>query len=178
MFAKRHVGLLALGTTFFLVGCGGTRSRVDITQYLGKTEAELRQSLGQPSGPTAIESAKGLPEIERQASQFLARKAVHLVYRVEEQPLPKPLRVLELFIPPGGVCDAVAGVTEGFDTPEALLDAIGLGDFNKQIVSQDALGFNYRIPAFGLVQVHRSSSLTQKYALFNIWTSERSGPSR
>ena len=91
-----------------------------------------------------------------------------LVYRQEVSPLPEPLVTLELIISKDGVCKQILGQTTGFDTPEALLDAIGFGDLEKEGSSRDQLGVTYSIPPYTLVQVHRPSSMVRHYTSFNV----------
>ena len=53
---------------------------------------------------------------------------------------------LELIISKDGVCRQVLGQTRGFDNPEELLEAIGLGHLDKEEKSRDQLGVSYTIP--------------------------------
>jgi len=113
-----------------------------------KDEEAIAILLGSPS------ETAGTAESERR-----------LVYR---QP-PAPLETLELVTSESGVCIQVTGTTStGFDTPEALLDAIGLGEVERQRAGRDPLGMNYEIAGVGAVQVHRPSSTVSEYRNFTV----------
>ena len=91
-----------------------------------------------------------------------------LVSRHEVSPLPEPLATLELIISKDGVCKQVLGQTRGFNSPEALLDAIGLGHLEREQTKRDQLGVTYTIPPYTLVQVHRPASMVRQYTNFNV----------
>jgi len=157
----------ALSLMVALVGCGRSVSRVDVTQYLGKSEEEIKEMLGEPSGRGDSQAGARLQQMDRPLMQQYFQEK-RLVYRQEVSPLPEPLMALELIISKDGVCKQVLGQTRGFDTPEALLDAIGLGDLEKRVSSQDQLGVTYTMPPYTLVQVHRPSSMVRQYKSFNV----------
>lgn len=167
MIKKINALLFALGLTITLVGCGLGGSRTDVTQYFGKSEEEIKEMLGKPSGRGDNQADARLQQMDRQLMQKYFQEK-RLVYRREVSPLPKPLMTLELIISKDGVCKQVLGQTRGFDTPEALLDAIGLGHLEKRVSSQDQLGVTYTISPYTLVQVHRPSSMARQYKSFNV----------
>ena len=144
-------GALGAAVLALLVsGCGSERepARFDVQQCLGKDEEAIAILLGSPS------ETAGTAVSERR-----------LVYR---QP-PAPLETLELVTSESGVCIQVTGTTStGFDTPEALLDAIGLGEVERQRAGRDPLGMNYEIAGVGAVQVHRPSSTVSEYRNFTV----------
>lgn len=163
MTCKTHLFLLSLSITTVLAGCSGTSPRTDVTQYFGKTEQEIKAMLGEPGGPGIGSGGQ-----ERMVGQRYAMDT-RLVYRRKTTPsLPRPLLVLDLVISKEGAVKQVMGQTTGFDTPEELVDAIGLGHLEKKGSSKDELGVSWKIPPYGLVQVHRPSSMDSFYKDFNI----------
>ena len=167
MIKKITLILLALSLILGLVGCGRSASKADVTQYLGKSEEEIKELLGKPSGSGDSEPHARSQQMDRELMQQHFREK-RLVYRREVSTLPEPLMTLELIISKDGVCKQVLGQTSGFDTPEALLDAIGLGHLDKKESSRDQLGVTYTIPPYSLVQVHRPSSMVRQYKSFNV----------
>ena len=167
MIKKINASLLTLGFMVALVGCGPSSPTTDVTEYLGKSEEEIKELLGEPSGRGDSRAQVRLQQMERQLMQEHFQEK-RLVYRQEVSPLPEPLVTLELIISKDGVCKQVLGQTTGFDTPEALLDAIGLGDLEKEGSSRDQLGVTYSMPPYSMVQVHRPSSMVRHYTSFNI----------
>jgi len=121
------------------------------------------RDVGPPSGPSDSRQ-----DTVNQRLDVTGEDKKWLIYRREVSALPKPLRRIELLISEEGVCKQVHGDTDGLDTPEAMLDALGLGQYEKELINRDALGVNYSIPPYGLVQVHRPSSLQSKYMSFNV----------
>ena len=164
---KINVACFVLSLAVTLVGCGRSSPTTDVTQYLGKSEEEIREMLGDPSKRGESEAHARLQQMDRQLMQKHFQEK-RLVYRREVSSLPKPLVTLELIISKDGVCKQILGQTTGFDTPEALLDAIGLGDLEKEGSIRDRLGVTYTIPPYTLVQVHRPSSLVRQYKSFNV----------
>ena len=154
-------GILSfLATAILLSACNGGGPWVDITQYFGRTEQEIREMLGEPSWR------------ERDS---LTTKAATICYHLDEKPLPPPLREVKLLFSDEGLCFQVLGITRDCETPEEVLAIIGLGDFEKERASQDELGFNYRMPPFELAQVHRPSSI-QRYSNFCLLDREARKP--
>ncbi len=164
---KINVSWFVLGLAVALVGCGSSTPTTDVTEYLGKSEEEIKEILGEPSGRGDSEAQARLQQMDRQLMQQHFQEK-RLVYRQEVSPLPKPLVTLELIISKDGVCKQILGQTTGFDTPEELLDAIGLGDLEKEESSRDRLGVTYSIPPYTLVQVHRPSSMVRQYRSFSV----------
>jgi len=157
--AKRMAVLLAAGMMVVLAGCGGGQPRTDVRQYFGKTGSEIKTMLGEPATPT---------EMDRFS-------AAGLIYRAEECTGLPPLFVeLKFAFSDAGHCRSMIGITKGFDTPEALLESVGLGGLERELISQDQLGFNYRMPGYALVQVHRPSSLSKSYNSFTATISKES----
>ncbi len=167
MIEKIKVPWFVLGFAVALVGCGRSSPTTDVTEYFGKSEEEIKEMLGEPSGRGGSEAQARLQQMDRQLMQEYFQEK-RLVYRQEVSPLPEPLVTLELIISKDGVCKQVLGQTTGFDTPEALLDAIGLGDLDKEESSRDRLGVTYSIPPYTLVQVHRPSSMVRQYRSFSV----------
>ena len=167
MIKKIDASLFALGLMVALIGCGPTTPTTDVTQYLGKSEEEIREMLGEPSKRGESEAHARLQQMDRQLMQKHFQEK-RLVYRREVSSLPKPLVTLELIISKDGVCKQVLGQTTGFDTPEAMLDAIGLGDLEEERSSKDQLGVTYSMPPYSMVQVHRPSSMVRHYTSFNV----------
>jgi len=167
MIEKINVPWFVLGFAVALVGCGRSSPTTDVTEYFGKSEEEIKEMLGEPSGRGGSEAQARLQQMDRQLMQEYFQEK-RLVYRQEVSPLPEPLVTLELIIPKDGVCRQVLGQTRGFDNPEELLEAIGLGHLDKEEKSRDQLGVSYTIPPYTLVQVHRPSSMVRQYKNFNI----------
>ena len=167
MIAKINAALFALSLTVALAGCGRGAPKADVTQYLGKSEAQIKEMLGQPGGRGDSKADARLQQMDRQLMKEHFQEK-RLVYRREVSELPEPLMTLELIISKDGVCVQVLGQTRGYDTPEALLDAIGLGQLEKKVTSQDQLGVTYTIPPYMLVQVHRPSSMVRQFMSFNV----------
>ena len=167
MIKKINASLLTLGFMVALVGCGPSSPTTDVTEYLGKSEEEIKEMLGEPSGRGDSKAQARLQQMDRQWMQEYFQEK-RLVYRQEVSPLPEPLVTLELIISKDGLCKQVLGQTRGFDNPEALLVAIGLGHFDKEEKSRDQLGVDYIIPPYTLVQVHRPSSMVRHYTSFNV----------
>ena len=164
---KINVSWFVLGLAIALVGCGRSSPTTDVTEYLGKSEEEIKELLGEPSGRGDSRAQVRLQQMERQLMQEHFQEK-RLVYRQEASPLPEPLVTLELIISKDGVCKQVLGQTTGFDTPEAMLDAIGLGDLEEERSSRDQLGVTYSMPPYSMVQVHRPSSMVRHYTSFNV----------
>jgi len=164
---KINISWLVLGLAVGLAGCGSGGSKTDITEYLGKSEEEIKEMLGEPSGRGGRRAEAQVQEVDRQSMQQYYQEK-RLVYRQEVSPLPKPLVVLELIISRDGECKQVLGQTTGFDTPEGLLEAIGLGDLEKEGIIRDRLGVSYSTPGYTWVQVHRPSSMDWQYKDFNV----------
>jgi len=167
MIEKINVPWLVLSLAVALVGCGPSGPTTDVTEYLGKSEEEIKEMLGEPSGWEDSGAHARLQQMDRQLMQKHFQEK-RLVYRQEVSPLPEPLMTLELIISKDGVCKQILGQTTGFDTPEALLDAIGLGDLEKEESSRDRLGVTYSMPPYTLVQVHRPSSMVRQYKNFSV----------
>lgn len=167
MVTKIRVFLFALSLTVALVGCGRGASRTDVTQYLGKSEEKIKEMLGEPSGSTGSEADARLQQMDRQLMREHFREK-RLIYGRKTSRLPEPLMTLELIISKDGVCKQVLGQTRGSDTPEALLEAIGLGHLERKVSSRDQLGVTYTVPSYSLVQVHRPSSMVRQYKNFNV----------
>ena len=146
----RNVILSVLATVILLSACNGGGPWVDIIQYFGRTEPEIKEMLGEPSWR------------ERDS---LTTKAATICYHLDEKPLPPPLREVKFLFSDEGLCFQVLGITRDCDTPEEVLAIIGLGNFEKERASQDELGFSYRMPPFELAQVHRPSSI-KRYSNF------------
>lgn len=138
-------------------------SKADVTQYFGKTEQEIIAMLGPPSGPSDSRQ-----DAVNQRMTVTGEDKKWLIYREEATSLPKPLRRIELLISKEKGCQQVHGDTYGLDTPEAMLDALGLGGLEIANSIRDELGVSYGIPPYGMVQVHRPSSAHSKYMSFNV----------
>ncbi len=164
---KINASLFVLWLAVALAGCGSSGPTTDVTEYLGKSEEEIKELLGEPSGRGDSRAQVRLQQMERQLMQEHFQEK-RLVYRQEVSPLPEPLVTLELIISKDGVCKQVLGQTTGFDTPEAMLDAIGLGDLEEERSSRDQLGVTYSMPPYSMVQVHRPSSMVRHYTSFNV----------
>ncbi len=150
MTSQRITVLAAFGILVLVSGCRSAKSGADIKQYFGKTQAEIEKIFGQPP-----------PEAMAQFSM------VGLKYTREKCPrLPKVFVELQFFFSADGDCHSISGVTKGFKSPEALLAAIGLGELEIKRTTQDALGFNYVMPPYDPVQVHRPSSRVMRYDQF------------
>ena len=167
MTDKINVSWFVLSLTIALVGCGCSGPATDVTEYLGKSEQEIKDLLGEPSGPAGRQSQAQVEQMDRQLMQQYYQEK-RLVYRAEVSPLPKPLVRLDLIISKEGMCKQVLGQTTGSDTPEGVLAAIGLGDLEREEKYQDRLGVSYKIEPYSIVQVHRPSNLDPKYKDFNV----------
>ena len=151
MISKIVVMLLAVGILISAAGCERDMSRADIKPYFGKSEDEIKAMFGTPVPPGAM-------------AQF---SMGGLKYIREECPrLPKVFVELQFFFSDAGYCYSIDGVTKRFQTPEALLKAVGLGGFEIKETKQDALGFSYKMLPYELVQVHRPSSNVRQYDQF------------
>ena len=164
---KINISWFVLGLAVALVGCGSSGPTTDVTEYLGKSEEEIKELLGEPSGRGDSRAQVRLQQMERQLMQEHFQEK-RLVYRQEVSPLPEPLVTLELIISKDGLCKQVLGQTHGFDNPEELLEAIGLDYLDKEEKSRDQLGITYTIPPYTLVQVHRPASTVRQYKNFNV----------
>ena len=164
---KINVSWFVLGLAVALAGCGPSGSMTDVTEYLGKSEDQIKEMLGELSGRGESRAQVRLQQMERQLMQEHFQEK-RLVYRQEVSPLPEPLVTLELIISKDGLCKQVLGQTRGFDNPEELLEAIGLGHLDKEEKNRDQLGVNYTIPPYTLVQVHRPSSRVRQYKNFSV----------
>lgn len=142
------------GVVLIAAGCDSGGASVDVKQYLGKTSEEIRELLGDPAP----------------ANEMDRFSAAELVYREGESTgLPKQLMELKFDFSKAGYCRSMLGITAtGYSSPEALLRAIGLGGYEIEDSRADALGYSYKMPPFSLVQVHRPSSMTQKYSNFTV----------
>ena len=167
MVKKIDAFLLVLGLLVALAGCGPDSPTTDVTEYLGKSEEEIKKILGEPNGRGDSEAQARLRQMDRQLMQEHFQEK-RLVYRQEVSPLPEPLETLELIISKDGLCKQVLGQTRGFDNPEELLTAVGLGHLEKVEKSRDQLGVSYTTPPYTLVQVHRPSSMVRQYKNFSI----------
>jgi hypothetical protein len=163
MKTKTIAFLFSIGAMPILLGCSGGASKADVTQYIGMTEQEIIAILG----PTSGRSDSRQDAVNEQFDVTGPDKK-WLIYREEVASLPRPLRRLELLVKREGGCQQVKGETYGLDTPEEMLDAIGLGRFEIKGSNRDELGVSYSIPPYGLVQVHRPSSMQSKYMSFNV----------
>jgi len=148
---QRRTVLLAFGILILSSGCRKSESGADVKQYFGKTQAEIKEIFGEPVPPGAM-----------------ARFSMGgLKYTREKCPrLPKGFVELQFFFSDAGCCRSIGGVTKRFESPEALLAAIGLGELESKETTHDALGFTYAMPPYDLVQVHRPSSHVMQYDHF------------
>ena len=163
MKTKTIVFLFSIVVMPMLLGCSGGSSKADVTQYFGKTEQELIAILGPPNG-----RSDSRQDAVNQQFDMTGEDKKWLIYRDEARPLPSPLRRVELLVSRETGCKQVRGGTYGLDTPEEMLDALGLGRYEKKLINRDELGVNYSIPPYGLVQVHRPSSMQSRYMSFNV----------
>ena len=161
MIKKIDASLFVLGLMVALFGCGPATPTTDVTEYLGKSEEEIKELLGEPSGRGDTAAQARLQQMDRQLMQKYFQEK-RLVYQREVSSLPKPLLTLELIISKDGVCKQILGQTTGFDTPEALLNSIGFGQLEKKESRRDQLGVTYTIPPYTLVQVHRPSIMVRQ----------------
>jgi hypothetical protein len=146
----RAGGVGAAVLAVLAIGCGSEPEQAgfDVQQCLGMDEELIAAVIGNPS-----DTAGSVGSEKR------------LMYR---QP-PQALEALELVISDGGVCIQVTGTTsDGFATPEALLNAIGLGELERRRAGRDPLGMNYEIAGVGAVQVHRPSNTVSEYRNFTV----------
>lgn len=143
--------LLAAGLSSWTCGCGPAAPSADITQYFGKTKDEVKGVLGEP------DAAAQLPGFSMGDRKYTRDQCPRL---------PKVFVELRLFFSDAGYCYSVGGVTERYETPEALLAAVGLGAVEMEATGRDALGLSYVAPPYDIVQVHRPSSAVQQYDSF------------
>jgi hypothetical protein len=149
------VGVGSLGLT----GCAKSPA-VDVSQYFGKNEKQILELLGEPSG-------KGRPSFSTRGNLAFVIEDPDYIFWLEEK-LSPPLTLLKLHFSKSGLCNQLDGTVKGYETPEEVLDAIGFKNLQKERRSSDELGFGYRMPPYGLVQVHRPSSMHTKYTDFNL----------
>ncbi|NQU07095.1 MAG: hypothetical protein HQ583_00945, partial [Candidatus Abyssubacteria bacterium] len=173
MNAKRYVALLAASAMVLLAACGGMVSGVDVIQYIGKNEQEIREMLGQPARPDEHPTAAQMAQLQNIRAQKHSRKITIRVFTKEKSSLPNPLKTLILQFSETGICFQVGGATTPFDTPESLLNAVGLGHLDIELISQDELGFNYQAPPFKLVEVYRPTDWVKGYDYFSISVGEK-----
>ena len=141
-----------------LGGCSANPlEQVDIRQYFGKTRSELIEMLGEPTGPDRV-------------PQGMSADPHTLVYVRSMQQggkrLPSTFERLLLTISSKGYCYEASGSTVGFDSPEAMLDALGVGGISRQVTKTTALGPDYKIPPFENVQIRRQWDKDPQYTRF------------
>ena len=138
--------------------------QVDIKGFLGKTEAEVIEMLGEPTG-----TGKPLPSFENYPEEIVLREVIPAPERRFwlQQELEPPLGWLEITFSEEGFCDSVSGfLLAGYDSPQALLEAVGLGAADVRPITSEQrlkqLGLKpqfrstnkaYEIPDLGVVSV-------------------------
>ena len=131
--------------------------QVDIRQYFGKSRAELIEMLGEPTGPDRVPLG-------------MSDDPDTLVYvksmQQEEKRLPATFERLLLKISSKGYCYEVSGSTVGFDSPEAMLNALGVGGLSRQVTKTTKLGPDYEMPPFESVQIRRQWDKDPSYTRF------------
>lgn len=167
MVSKTNGILFAVCIAALVAGCGPLGPQADITQYFGKTEREIRRLLGEPTG---VSEAPPVVRMRMTDRRRLARYSgdKKIVYRENASPLPKPLTRLEMTISRRGICTHLRGQLEGSGSPEALLETLGLGHLEREVVDMDDVKITYEIVSFGFVEVYRPSGMDTRYRSFNI----------
>jgi len=165
---KVAVCIVFLG--MFFAGCRMTSGTFDVTGLFGKSRAEIEEILGEPNGPRPPEG-RGAESVKRFREEHLKKNENELYYWEGEDGsyLPEPLTELYLDLKPDGKCRSVSGVTTGFQTPDELLGAIGLGDLEKTKSKKGGLGVSYRMPPYPYVQVNRRIQWEKTYKKFVVW---------
>ena len=168
----RRIGLITLISAMIgagiLTGCG-KKQEIDVSQYFGKNEQQIVEILGEPSG-------RGIPSFSTRGYLGFVVEDPDWIFWLEEEISP-PITLLKLHFSESGLCNqAIGTVQPGYKTPEEVLEAIGLGNLEKKRILSDQLGFNYKMPPYKMVQVHRPSSAHTKYTDFNLWDKEAGIP--
>ena len=156
-------GLFAFSLTaagLALASCG-LQPSFEVSPYFGKSEEEIIEMLGKPSRRETLPPGPGS----------------FCLHYLEESNIPPPLfRAFKICFSDKGLSYHFWGQTRGYDTPDELLNAIGLGDLQKEETGRDQLGITYSMPPYEMVQVHRPSSHIMKYTLFNLHDFEAGTP--
>ena len=69
MIEKINVRWFVLSFAVALVGCGGGSPTTEVPEYLGKSEDQIKQMLGEPSGRGDSQAQARLQQIDRQLMQ-------------------------------------------------------------------------------------------------------------
>lgn len=143
-----------------MAGCD-SQPEFDVSRYFGKTEEEIVEMLGEPTEREMLSPGAGS----------------FCISYLEESKIPPPLwKTFKICFSEAGLSYHFRGQTRGYDTPDELLTAVGLGGLQKEETGRDQLGVTYSIPPYELVQVHRPSSHVIKYTLFNTHDFEAGTP--
>ena len=140
-----------------LNGCVAPTEHVDIRQYFCKTRSQLIEMLGEPTGPDRIP-----PGVTPDPDTLVYVKNM----QKGGKRLPSALERLLLKISGEGYCYEVSGTTVGFDSPEAMLSALGVGNFSRQVTKTTTLGQDYEMPPYENVQVRRQWDKDPRYTRF------------
>ena len=165
MLTKKSGRLLAIGIILSLAGCGSANSGSDVSQYFGKSEQQIIEMLGEPSG-------KGRPSFSTRGYLVFVIEDPDYMFWLEEK-LSPPFTLLRVRFSESRLCHGVMGTVKPvYKTPEEVLEAIGFGSLEKERTSSDQLGFGYKMPPFEMVHVSRPSSNITKYTNFSLYDKE------
>lgn len=146
--------VIALMTT----SCGFTHSKSDVARYLGKSEEQIVQILGTPTGwcggPTDADDAGSIAPPRR------------IMYRTETATLPSPMTGLDFVLSDDGLCREVAGYTTGFSTPEELLKKVGVAGETLTRQNEDDTGIRFDVPELNTVMVYKPNRIPDQYSDF------------
>jgi len=169
MLTKKNGRLFAIGIILSLAGCGSVNSGFNVSQYFGKSEQQIIEMLGEPSG-------EGRPSFSTRGNLTFVIEDPDHIFWLEEK-LSPPLTLLQVRFSESRHCNQVLGTFQpGYKTPEEVLEAIGFGSLEKERTSSGQLGFNYKMPPFESVHVYRPSSNYTKYTDFILYDKEAGNP--
>lgn len=153
----RLFGWFAL--VYLVLACSscGFHSKNHMVQYLGKSEDEIVQILGSPTGWCG-----GPAEGEDPATAAPRR----IMYRMETASLPEPITGLDFVMSSDGFCREVAGFTRGFASPEDLLETIGLPGKDLVRTEEDDTGIRYEASEAKTVLVYKPNRVPDRYSDF------------
>lgn len=137
--------------------CGIGHSKSDVVRYLGKTENEIVDILGAPTGWC------GGPA---EGSDLAGASPRRVLYRAETVNLPEPMTGLDFVLSNDGLCREVAGYTKGFSSPEDLLKEIGIQGKSLVRADEDDTRIRYEAPETKSVLVYKPSRIADRYTDF------------
>jgi hypothetical protein len=127
------------------------------------TEDEIVEILGTPTGWCGGENGTAAEGAESLASPESPRR---VMYRMETVSLPKPLTGVDFVLSDEGLCREVAGYTLGFDSPEDLLEEVGIRRTDLDRLDEDDSAIRFKTPDLSVVEVYKPGRIAERYADF------------